>query len=79
MEINLDMIAQFGITVFGLSSMFLIAHKNKWGFVVGLISQPFYLYSSWTHQQWGIFFNGLIYTANWIYGIYNWFIKEEKK
>ena len=67
MIMNLDVISQLGIVVFGLSAMFLVARKNKWGFVVGLISQPFYIYSSYSKGQWGIFFVSFFYTANKFY------------
>ena len=75
---NFDDFLQIGIILFGLSAMFLVAHKNKWGFVVGLISQPFYFLSSYRSGQWGIFITSFFYTASWVYGIYNWF-KEAKK
>jgi len=71
-----DLFIQSGITLFGLTSMFLVSRKNKWGFVIGLISQPFYFISSYKTKQWGIFITTFFYTISWIYGIYNWFIKN---
>lgn len=37
----LDIIAQAGVFIFGLIAIVLVAKKNKWGFVFGLLSQPF--------------------------------------
>jgi nicotinamide riboside transporter PnuC len=37
----LDVIAQIGITILGVTTILLVAKKNKWGFVFGLLSQPF--------------------------------------
>lgn len=74
----LDNIAQIAITLLGATAILLIAKKNKWGFVVGLISQPFWFITSLAHKQWGIFITSIIFTINWIYGIYEWFYKNNK-
>ncbi|MCX6799315.1 MAG: NUDIX domain-containing protein [Candidatus Diapherotrites archaeon] len=39
----IETIAQVGITILSPWAMLLVARKNKWGFVVGLLSQPFWL------------------------------------
>ena len=54
--ISIDAIAQIGITIFGVAAILLVAKKNKWGFVMGLISQPFWLMTSYLNKQWGVFF-----------------------
>ncbi|MBW2966561.1 nicotinamide mononucleotide transporter family protein [Candidatus Woesearchaeota archaeon] len=74
----LDTIAQFGMLIFGVSAILLVAHKNKWGFIVGLLSQPFFFITSYIHKQWGLFILAIAYTASWIYGIYMWFYKHQK-
>lgn len=74
----LDLTSQIGIFVFGVLSIILIARKNKWGFVFGLLSQPFWYITAYINQQWGIMLLNLFYTVSWIYGIYEWFWKEEK-
>lgn len=71
-----DAISQFGIVIFGLSAIFLVAKKNKWGFVIGMISQPFWFYTSWYHKQWGAFLLSFAYLLNWVFGIYEWFYKD---
>jgi len=38
----LDTISQIGIFIFGVLGIILVARKNKWGFVFGLLSQPFW-------------------------------------
>jgi nicotinamide riboside transporter PnuC len=72
-----DIIAQIGIAVFGVAAIILVSKKNKWGFVFGLISQPFWYVTSYLNGQWGVFFVSIIYTASWTYGVYNWFYKEK--
>jgi nicotinamide riboside transporter PnuC len=77
--ITLDLIAQIGITIFGVSAIILVAKKNKWGFVLGLISCPFWFITSYLNKQVGVFFLNIVYTGTWIYGIYNWFYKKDNK
>ena len=74
-----DTISQIAIFIFGVSSIVLIAKKNKWGFVLGSLAQPFWYITSFVNQQWGVFFVSFAYTASWILGIYEWFIKDKKK
>ena len=74
----LDLIAQIGITIFGVTAVILVAKNNKWGFVVGLLSQPFYFITSFINNQWGLFFLSIIYSFSWLYGIYEWFFKNKK-
>ena len=76
---SLDTIAQIGITIFGVSAIILVASKNKWGFVLGLISQPFWLITSFLNKQWGVFLLSVVYVFTWAYGIYNWFSNKEVK
>lgn len=72
-----DTIAQIGIILTGVSAIILVARKNKWGFVVGLISQPFWFTTAIVNEQWGVFLVSLAYLGSWIYGIYEWFFKKE--
>ncbi len=74
--LSLDAIAQIGITIFGVSAIILVARKNKWGFVLGLVSQPFWLITSYLNRQWGVFLLSAVYVFSWAYGIYEWFYKK---
>ena len=76
---TLDLISQIGIAVFGIIAIILVAQKNKWGFVFGLISQPFWLISSYINKQWGIFIISIVYAGTWAYGVYKWFYTDEKR
>jgi len=74
-----DNISQIAIFILGVTSIILVARKNKWGFVFGLLAQPFWYITSFVNKQWGVFFVSIIYTFSWIYGIYEWFFKNNKK
>jgi len=72
-------ISQIAIFIFGVTSIILVAKKNKWGFVFGLLTQPFWYITSFINKQWGVFFVSIFYSLSWLYGIYEWFFKKNKK
>lgn len=74
-----DTISQIGIAVLGVTAIILVAKKNKWGFVFGLLSQPFWFITSFINEQWGIFFLTIIYSGSWLLGIYEWFFKNKNQ
>jgi hypothetical protein len=74
---TLDTISQIAISILSVTAIALVARKNKWGFVVGLVSQPFWLWTSYVNKQWGVFLVSIIYVFSWAYGIYVWFFKSE--
>jgi len=67
------MIDQFFIGVFGLLSIFLVndprASVRRWAPIFGLCGQPFWFYSSWQAQQWGIFALAIAYSIGWWRGL----------
>ncbi len=73
-----EIISQTAIFILGASAIILIAKKNRWGFVIGLLSQPFWFITSYVHQQWGIFLVSIVFMGSWCLGIYEWFFKDKK-
>lgn len=67
---KLDALCQVFIAVFGLLAIFLVARKNRWGFVVGLLQQPLWFFTTFVNEQWGIFLLSFAYTVTWSYGIW---------
>ncbi len=70
---------QIGITLFSCTAIWLLAQKKpwaRWGFIVGMVGQPFWFYSSWAHAQWGIFFCTAWFTFSYGQGIWNFWIKK---
>ena len=74
-----DIISQVGILATGIPAIILVAMKNKWGFVLGLFSQPFWFITTFVNGQWGAFIASFVYTFSWALGIYEWFFKDRKK
>ena len=58
------------VVVLGLPALVLIsAFSNEFGNVLGLASQPFFLYSTWKNKQHGMFLLAILYTLVWIVGV----------
>lgn len=78
---NFDAISQVVILVGSLSAMGLANAERprvrRWGCVIGLLSEPSWFYTTYTHAQWGIFFAAFFYTAAWAYGFYHQWIKAK--
>lgn len=66
------MIEQIGIALTGVTAIYLSQDKRenvrKWACIFGLIGQPFWFYSSWTAEQYGIFALCFLYTFAWARG-----------
>jgi hypothetical protein len=74
------MIAQVGIALFGVLAIFLVGMKGRrrtLGFVLGLAAQPFWFWTTYENQQWGIFALSIAYTFSWANGLRNC-LKETK-
>jgi hypothetical protein len=75
-----DHISQVMIGVFGILSIWFIGsrteHKRKYGWVLGLMSQPFWLYTSVAHDQWGILIVNIGYTFVWGHGVFNYWFRK---
>jgi hypothetical protein len=48
----------------------LLGSGSRWGFVIGLATQPFWFYTSFRHRQWGIFIASVFYAIGWAMGVY---------
>lgn len=68
------------ILILSASSIWLVTRQENWkkyGYLIGLAAQPFWAYSSFVNEQWGIFALTLFYTYSWSQGVYNYFIKKK--
>lgn len=71
---------QIGIALCGVSAVWLSQDANeqcrRWAPLLGLAGQPFWFYSSFAAEQWGIFFLSFLYTWSWIKGVRTYWCKE---
>lgn len=46
----------------------------RWACLFGLVSQPFFLASTWSAGQWGMFALAMLYTAAWAKGAWSYWL-----
>lgn len=71
---------QAAILVLSGISIWLVGRKEKWsrwGYITGLCSQPFWIYTTFLSGQWGMFLLSIWYVYAWGQGLYNhWVIND---
>lgn len=75
-EIDPDVVLQIAIAIFSFAAIAMVASTgpwHRWGFVLGLISQPLWLIATWRARQWGMLVLSVFYLGVWIQGIANRF------
>lgn len=64
---------QIAIALLGTTAVWLSQDerdsRRRWACIFGLLSQPFWFWSAWHAQQWGIFALCFIYAACWVRGV----------
>ncbi|WP_017773820.1 hypothetical protein [Paraburkholderia kururiensis] len=63
---------QLGIGLCGVAAVYLSqdtrVSRQRFSCLFGLAAQPFWFYTTWKAQQWGIFAVSFLYTASWARG-----------
>lgn len=71
-----DALLQAAILVFSAIAIGLVAQPAplmRWGYVIGLVSQPLWFIETWRRRQWGMFALSVFYAGAWAQGIHNHF------
>ena len=69
---RIDAALQVAIAVFSMAAIYLISTDgplHRWGFVVGLLGQPFWFAATWRARQWGMLLLTIFYTGAFAQGI----------
>lgn len=74
-----NLLTQMALPVLTIGGQIAIALKfPQWGLILVLISQPFWLYSSWRSYkqagQIGIFVNTVVFSVVTIFGVFNYWV-----
>ena len=73
------MIEQVMIIFTSVTSVWLTQQSNKelkrYACLFGLLAQPFWFYTTYKAEQWGIFSVSFIYSGIWLMGFYNNWVK----
>jgi hypothetical protein len=80
-------IEQIGLACTGAIAIFLAQDQReawrRWACIFGLAGQPFWFYSTWKADQWGIFLLCLLYLASWFRGFWIYwaapYLKERRR
>jgi hypothetical protein len=74
------MFEQIAIFITGIMAVWLSQDQNsairKYACLFGLTGQPFWFYSSYQADQWGVFILSFFYTIAWGKGFYLFWIKN---
>lgn len=76
-QLLMETIAQTVISFTSLAAVWMITREEawaKWGYLIGIAGQPFWLYSTFEHGQYGMLFASALYTWFWLHSIWKeWF------
>lgn len=74
-----DVVSQVVVLVSCIVGTWLLGRKEswmRWGYIACFVAQPFWLYSTFVHQTWGMFALNFWTTYTWGQGIWNYWIKK---
>jgi len=70
-------LCQIGIFVLSAIAGVLVTfkrdHIRRWGYIVGLASEPFWFWAAYTSEQWDVFGGCVVWTIIWGIGVWNHF------
>jgi hypothetical protein len=73
------LIAQLGLSVFGLTAVYLSqdarASRRRWACIAGLCAQPFWFFETIGSAQWGMVALSAVYTLAWLRGFHSYWWK----
>jgi len=72
----LDLASQ-GTIFIGAIAMLFIGKGNRWGFVLGLLAQPAWFYTTVVHEQWVLLGACFVYAVGWGMGFYRTFLADK--
>lgn len=73
---------QWIIFISACGAIGLISTKTrfaKWGYLIGFVGQPFWIYDSMKRNQWGIFLVALWFAGCYGYGVYAHILNDSTK
>ncbi len=74
-------LTNLGILLFGCTAVWLIGRPEpwrRWGYILALFSQPFWLYGAYNGGDWGVFLISCVYAYSWAQGVWFHWVKTER-
>lgn len=76
-DIGLD---QIGIALTGAIAVWLSQDERecmrRFACIFGVIGQPFWFYSAYTTEQWGVFMVSILYAIAWVKGLWSYWVRD---
>ena len=73
---------QASVIIFAIITLWLLAqnkhHVRKWGYVIGIATQPFWVVIYWLSEQWLLMSLVIVYGGLYLVGFYNHWIRKGK-
>jgi hypothetical protein len=69
------------IVLTGVTAIYLVGlkgNKQKWGYIFGLLSAPFWFYTLIYHSQWILVIINIAYSISWYLGFRNYWLRGIK-
>ena len=77
------MFAEIIIAITGIVAIWLSqderSHLKRYACLFGMAGQPFWFYTTFNAEQWGIFGLTFVYTLAWAKGIYIYWVKRDSQ
>jgi hypothetical protein len=77
---NARLAVQIAIAILGPAGIWFSQSRNersrRWAPVIGLTTQPLWLWSAWDAQQFGTFLACVVYTLSWARGFWTYWIRR---
>lgn len=71
---------QIAIAFTGVTALWLSQDSResvrRWAPIFGLCAQPFWFYTTYTHQQWGALVLCFFYLSAWVRGFWTYWIRK---
>lgn len=72
------------IAALTIPALFLVAqhsfYRRRWGFLLGISAQPFWLYATFSPDTYGMFVVSVFTTGTWFLGVWNhWLHPQPQK
>lgn len=72
---------QLGIALTGVIAVWLSQSadrsRRRYACLFGLAGQPFWFYTAYVHDQWGIFFVSILYAWAWFRGLQTYWLRGD--
>lgn len=76
----IDTISQYAIMLLGPAAIWVVGWRGKyrrWGYIIGIICQPFWFITLYCNEQWPVFVVAFLYMFSWLQGLWNYWIKPK--